>query len=75
MTAFAVVQAFSAADENLSRLAFRTAYFTRVNPKHLPRSEDGLFAKAKAKKAKRQSIQDQFATARLMTMVMSKEVH
>jgi hypothetical protein len=72
MTAHAVLQALVASSENLSRLAYRTAIYTRTGPKHLPKNEQAIFAKAK--KPKRQSLQDQFAMAKLITAV-SKEVH
>ena len=71
-TAFAVIQAYNAAQENMSRLAYRTAIYQRMSHKHLPKNEAAIFAKAKPK---RQSVQDQFAMAKFMTAVMSKEVH
>lgn len=71
-TAFAVIQAFSASEENMTRLAYRTAIYQRLKPKNLPKSENEIFQKAKPK---RQSIRDQYAMAKLVTQVMSKEVH
>jgi hypothetical protein len=71
-TAFAVIQAYNAAQENMSRLAYRTAVYQRMNHKHLPKTEEAIFAKAKPK---RQSLKDQLAMAKFMTKVMSKEVH
>jgi hypothetical protein len=73
MTAYSVVQAFNAAQENLSRLAWRTAYFHRVQAKQFPRTEDAIFARAKP--VQRQSIQDQYAMAKLMTQMLSTEKH
>ena len=72
-TAFAVIQAYNAAQENLSRLAYRTAVYQRMNHKHLPKNEEAIFAKAR--KPKRQSIKDQFAMAKLMTAMLSTEKH
>lgn len=73
MTSHAVLQAFLASAENMSRLAYRTAVYTRTSHKHFPRTEADIFAKMK--KPKRQSIADQLAMAKLITGVMSKEVH
>ena len=72
MTAFNIYRAFNASQENMSRLAYRTAIYQRMSHKHLPKNEAAIFAKAKPK---RQSVQDQFAMAKFMTAVMSKEVH
>lgn len=71
-TAFAVIQAYNAAQENMSRLAYRTAIYQRMKPNHLPKTEEAIFAKAKPK---RQSLKDQLAMAKFMTTVMSKEIH
>ena len=73
MTSHAVLQAFLASAENMSRLAYRTAVYTRTSHKHLPKSETAIFAKAKA--PKRQSLADQLAMAKFITGAMSKEVH
>lgn len=75
MTAFSIYQAFKASQENLSRLAYRTAVYTRMKREHLPKSENDLIAKARPKTAQRQSIQDQRAMAKFITQVMSKQVH
>jgi len=66
MTGFAVLKAFEAADENLSRTAFRTAYYNRVQPKHLPKSENAIFKKDKP----RQSLKDQHLMMRIITGAM-----
>lgn len=71
-TAFAVLQAFQAHEENTSRLAYRTAMYQRMKHQYLPKSERELFGKAKPKK---QSLKDQYAMAKLVTQVMSKQVH
>lgn len=71
MTSHAVLQAFMASTENMSRLAYRTAVYTRTSHKHFPRTEADIFPK----KPKRQSIADQLAMAKLITGAMSKEVH
>lgn len=72
MTAHAVIQAYNASQENMSRLAYRTAIYQRMHHKHLPKTEEAIFAKAKPK---RQTIQQQLVMAKFMTKVMSKEVH
>lgn len=72
MTAHNIYSAFNASQENLSRLAYRTAYFHRVQHKHFPKNEDAIFRKAKPQ---RQTIKEQFVMAKFMTKVMSKEVH
>lgn len=71
MTSHAVLQAFMASAENMSRLAYRTAVYTRTSHKHFPRAEADILPK----KPKRQSIADQLAMAKLITGAMSKEVH
>ena len=71
MTAYAVLEAFYAHREELSRLAYRTAIYHRMSAKHLPKNEEAIFAKAK-KAAKRQSFADQFAMARFVTQAMTK---
>lgn len=70
MTAFSVSMAFGASQENLSRLAYRTAYYQRVQVKHFPKTEDSIFKMTKPK----QSLREQFAMAKLVTS-LSKEVH
>jgi hypothetical protein len=67
MTANSVVAAFNASQENLFRLAWRTAYYHRVQHKHFPKTEDAIFAAAKPK---RQTLAQQYAMARLITKVM-----
>jgi hypothetical protein len=78
-TAFAVIQAFNAAQENMSRLAYRTAIYQRMAHKHLPKNEDAIFAKAKpkAKSSKPMSLQDQRAMFKFLTAGLppSKEKH
>lgn len=71
MTAFNIYRAFNASQQNLSRLAYRTAIYQRMAHKHLPKNEEAIFAA----KPKRQSMQDQLAMAKFVTAVMSKEVH
>lgn len=68
MTAHTVYIAFRASQENLSRLAYRTAIYTRIQPKHLPKTEDDIFKRAKA--VKRQGIREQLAMAKLITKVL-----
>jgi len=68
MTANAVVAAFNASQENLYRLAWRTAYYHRVQHKHFPRSEDAIFGRAAA--VRRQNLNEQYAMARLITKVL-----
>jgi hypothetical protein len=67
MTANNVVIAFRASEENMSRLAYRTAIYQRIDHKHLPKTEDAMFAKAKPQ---RQTLAQQYAMARLITRVM-----
>lgn len=67
MTAHNVMLAFSASQQNLSRLAYRTAIFQRMQHKHFPKNEDALFASAKPA---RQSIKEQLAMARTITRIM-----
>lgn len=69
MTAHSVLQAFSASEENRTRLAFRTAYYSQ---RKMNKDEDVVFAKAKPQ---RQTIQQQLVMAKFMTKVMSKEIH
>lgn len=69
MTANNIVSAFNASQENLSRLAYRTAYYHRVQHKHFPRSEDAIFGKT-APAARQQSINQQYQMARLITKAM-----
>jgi hypothetical protein len=78
-TAFAVIQAYNANQENLSRLAYRTAVYQRMNHKHLPKNEEAIFAKAKKKTAapKPQNVRDQYAMFKFLTAALppSKEKH
>jgi hypothetical protein len=67
MTEFSVWQAYRASHETLSRLAYRIAIYNRIQPKHLPQSEDAIFAEAKPK---RQTLQQQYMMARTITKVM-----
>jgi hypothetical protein len=67
MTAHNVIMAFRASEQNMSRLAYRTAVYQRGDPKKLPRTEDAIFASAKPK---RQTLAQQYAMARLITKVM-----
>jgi hypothetical protein len=62
MTAHNVVIAFRASEENMSRLAWRTAVYQRIDHKHFPRTEDALFAKAKP-----QTLAQQYAIARAIS--------
>jgi hypothetical protein len=73
MTAHGVFLALVASSENMTRLAYRSAVFSRTSHKHFPRNEAVIFAKAR--KPKRQTLQDQLAMAKLITGAMSKEVH
>jgi hypothetical protein len=78
MTAFLVVEAFIATakekNEDMAVLAYRTAIFTRMKHTSLPKNERELLKKPEPKK-KPQSIQDQYAMAKFVTKMMSKEVH
>lgn len=78
MTALMVIEAYAAkadADQqHISTLAYRTAIFTRMKHNRLPENEAALLKKPEAKKPA-QTIQDQFAMAKFMTQVMSKQVH
>ena len=69
MTEFSVWQAFRASHETLSRLAYRIAIYNRIQPKHLPKNEEAIFAEAKPKK-QRQSLKEQYLMARTITKVM-----
>lgn len=69
MTSMSVMKALQASNQNLSRLAFRTAYYTRIQPKHLPKSEDAIFKTGKAAKP-RQSMKQQLAMAKLITQAL-----
>ena len=60
-----------AEDENLTRLAYRTARLSRVSHKNFPKTEAALFET----KPKRQSLADQFASAKLVTQIMSMGNH
>ena len=77
MTVHGVVTAVGARrleeSENLTRLAYRTARLSRVSHKHFPRTEAALFKNSA--KPKRQSLADQYASARLITQVMSRGNH
>jgi hypothetical protein len=64
MTAHNIVIAFRASEENMSRLAYRTAIYQRIGHKHFPKTEDAIFAKP------RQTLAQQYAMARLITKVM-----
>ena len=66
MTPHGLVLAYQAHDENLTRLAWRTALYGRVAHKHFPKSEAALFKV----KPKRQSLDDQYRMAKLITKVM-----
>jgi hypothetical protein len=68
MTPHRIVLAFQAHEENLTRLAWRTALYGRVSHKHFPKTEAALF-KVKPK-PKRQSLDDQYRMAKLITKVM-----
>jgi hypothetical protein len=78
MTAFMVVEAYvttvEAEQKAMSTVAYRTALFTRMKHTSLPKNEAALLKKPEPKK-KAQSLQDQFAMAKVMTQMMSKEVH
>jgi len=69
MTEFNVSVAYAAHDEDLSRLAWRTAYYHRVQLTQFPKSEDAIFRKATSV-AKRQDLNEQYAMAKLITKVM-----
>jgi hypothetical protein len=79
MTAANVVNCLNAVvvsrSEEMSILAYRTALFTRT--KHFPKSETDLLKKAKPKKAepRRQSIEDQLAMAKFVTVALGGTVH
>jgi hypothetical protein len=61
MTANNVTIAFRASEENMSRLAYRTAIYQRIGHKHFPKTEDAIFAKP------RQTLAQQYAIARAIT--------
>jgi hypothetical protein len=67
MTQHSLAQAVRASDENMSRLAWRTAVYQRMDHKKFPRTESAIFATAKPD---RQSLQEQYRMARLITKVM-----
>jgi hypothetical protein len=67
MTAHNVIMAFRASEQNMSRLAYRTAIYQRIDHKKFPKTEDAMFAKAKPQ---RQTLAQQYAMARLITKVM-----
>ncbi len=64
----------------MSVLAYRTGlytssfYLSRWKLNKLPKNEAELLKKPEPKK-KTQSIQDQFAMAKFVTQIMSKQVH
>ena len=72
MTVNGVVNAVAARrsteDENLSRLAWRTAWLSRVPPRKFPKTEAALLGGGTPKK--RQSLKDQFTMAKLITHKM-----
>lgn len=74
MTANSVITAHIASQQNLTRLAYRTALFQRMQVKHLPKNEDALFVQ-KAKPKPVQSLQEQWRMARVITQVMGGTVH
>ena len=66
MTAHNLVIAFRAWSENMSRLAYRTAIYQRMDHKQLPKTEDAIFAKP------RQTLAQQYAIARAITKTPGK---
>jgi hypothetical protein len=68
MTAHSVIQAFSASEENRTRLAFRTAYFSQ---RKMTKSEEVVFAKKPAN----QTLKQQLAMAKHITRMMGGTVH
>ena len=69
MTLHSLVLAYQAHDENLTRLAWRTALYGRVAHKHFPKTEAALL-NVKPKPKQRQSLDDQYRMAKLITKVM-----
>ena len=69
MTAHNVIIAYIASQENISRLAYRTAVMTRMSHKHFPKTEDALFSKAMKPKP-RQTVREQYLMARAITKVL-----
>lgn len=69
MTEFSLWQAYRASHETLSRLAYRIAIYNRIQPKHLPKTEEAIFAEAKPR-SNRQSLKQQYLMARTITKVM-----
>lgn len=74
MTAHNLYIAFTASQQNLSRLAYRTAIFTRMSHKHLPKNEDAIFVQ-KAKPKAVQSLEQQLRMARAITEAMGGKLH
>jgi hypothetical protein len=66
MTAHNVVTAFRASEENMSRLAYRTAIYQRIDHKKFPRTEDAIFAEP------RQTLAQQYAIARQISQTPGK---
>jgi hypothetical protein len=77
MTAHNIYAAFKASQENLSRLAYRTAHFSKLKHTVFNRGEEAFFATAfpKASKAKPQTLEDQLVMARQITVAMGGTVH
>jgi hypothetical protein len=71
MTAHQVVVAFGGRQEDMSRLAWRTAYFHRVSHKHFPKNEEEIFRRPGAAK-QRQTLGQQLAMAKLITRAMQR---
>jgi len=69
MTAYNVILAFNASQENISRLAYRTAVMTRMAHKYFPKTEDAMFSKAMKPKA-RQTVREQYLMAKAITQVL-----
>jgi len=69
MTAYNVILAFNANQENISRLAYRTAVMTRMSHKHFPKTEDAMFTRA-TKPKPRQTVREQYLMAKTITRMM-----
>lgn len=77
MTAHSLGQAIRASEENMWRMAWRTALYQRIDHKRFPGTEDAIFAKPPSASPglPRQSLQEQYRMARKITEVMGKTRH
>jgi hypothetical protein len=68
MTAHQVIAAFTVVHEDSYRLAWRTAYFSRVGHRHFPKTEEAIFRRRPV--SKRQTLDQQYRMAQLISKVM-----